>query len=94
MEGVATQHRLVVVDAEVRIGKRGQNQGMPIIKWWKFKEDELKNQFEERVIEEMTHKESVNQEREVNSKIILKAGEKVLSKTSGKVTPGYKESCW
>ena len=54
------------------------------MKWWKLKEEDLRIQFKERVINEIASKENANKWWEVNSEIIRQVGEELLGKTSGK----------
>ena len=83
-ESVSAQHRLVILDCKVKCAKRRKLQSIPKIKWWKLKEEDLKMQFKERVINEIASKENANKWWEVNSEIITQVGEELLGKTSGK----------
>ena len=62
-----------------------------MIKW--LKEEELKTPFKENVLQERRLPDSV-QEWWENSKVILKAGQKVLGMSTGRRPPGDKESWW
>ncbi|XP_068245354.1 craniofacial development protein 2-like [Palaemon carinicauda] len=51
-EGVASQHRLVVIDCRLRNCRRSKKMRMDSkIKWWKLKDEELRVLFKERVLE-------------------------------------------
>ncbi|XP_068243791.1 uncharacterized protein [Palaemon carinicauda] len=65
----------------------------PKIKWWKLKEDELRVLFKERVLEVVRLYEDVQEWLTENSKVILRIGEEVLGKSSGR-TPNDKELWW
>ncbi|KAK3884459.1 hypothetical protein Pcinc_011294 [Petrolisthes cinctipes] len=93
-EGVTAQHRLVVLDCVIKGVKRGRKQGTPKIKWWELKNERLKQQFKERVLNEITPKENANEWWEENSNIIRRVGEELLGKTSGRGAPQDKESWW
>ena len=93
-ESLTTQHRLVVVDCELKSVRRGRQEVTPRIKWWKLREEESKTRFKEEVMREITPKESVNEWWKDNSSMIVRIGEEVLGKTSGKGPPGDKETWW
>ena len=53
-EAVSAQHRVVVMDWEIQRGKkRKPEQTTPRIKWWRLKEDNLKVQFRENVLDKV-----------------------------------------
>ena len=53
-EAVAAQHRVLVMDWEIQQGKkRKPEQATPRIKWWRLKEDNLKVQFREKVLDKV-----------------------------------------
>ncbi|XP_068237110.1 uncharacterized protein [Palaemon carinicauda] len=66
----------------------------PKIKWWKLKEEELRVLFKERVLEADRLHEDIQKWWTENSKVILRMGEEVLGKSSGKRPPHGKESWW
>ena len=52
-ESVAAQHKVLVLDWEIKCSKRRiPEQVTPKIKWWRLKEDNLKLQFRENVLGE------------------------------------------
>ena len=55
-ESVSAQHRLVILDCKVKCTKRRKWQSIPKIKRWKLKEEDLRMQFKERVINEIARK--------------------------------------
>ncbi|XP_063595885.1 uncharacterized protein LOC134772741 [Penaeus indicus] len=93
-ESVSAQHRIVVLDCEVKNTKRGKQLSIPKIKWWKLKEEHLKVDFKEKVMREVTSKEDTNEWWEENSKVIRRVAEEVLGKTSGKGMPQGKDIWW
>ncbi|XP_068205284.1 craniofacial development protein 2-like [Palaemon carinicauda] len=94
-ESVAVQHRLVVIDCRVRNYRRSKKTIIdPKIKWWKLKEEELRVLFKERVLEAVRLHDDVKELWTENSKVILRIGEEVLGKSSGRRPPNDKESWW
>ena len=65
-----------------------------MIKWWRSKEEELKTQFNEKVLQERRLPDSAQEWWEETSKVILKAGQEVLEMSTGRRSPGDKESRW
>ena len=55
---------------------------------------ELRSRFKEEVLSKIRLESDVDDWWNVNSKMILRIGEVVLGKTSGKGPPGDKESWW
>ena len=66
----------------------------PRNKWWKLKNTELRTMFKERVLEAIRLHEDVQEWWTENSKVILKIGEEILRKSSGRKPPNDKESWW
>ena len=64
----------------------------PKIKWWKLKNTELRTMFKERVLEAIRLHEDVQEWWTENSKVILKIGEELLGKSSGRKHINAKES--
>ncbi|KAK3884449.1 hypothetical protein Pcinc_011284 [Petrolisthes cinctipes] len=91
---IRIEMRQGVADSEHLRVKRGRKQGTPKIKWWELKNERLKQQFKERVLNEITPKENANEWWEENSNIIRRVGEELLGKTSGRGAPQDKESWW
>ena len=60
VESVAAQHRVLVLDWEIKCSKRRvPEQVTPKIKWWRLKEENLKMQFREKVLSERRLLENV-----------------------------------
>ena len=94
-EAVAAQHRVVVMDWEIQRGKkRKPEQATPRIKWWRLREDNLKVQFREKVLDKVRPVESVQEWWEETSTRILRVGQEVLGLTTGRRPPGDKETWW
>ena len=71
-ESVAAQHRVLVLDWEIKCSKRRiPEQVTPKIKWWRLKEDNLKIQFREKVLSERRLLENVQEWWDENSTAIL-----------------------
>ena len=72
-EAVAAHHRVLVMDWEIQRGKnRKPEQATPRIKWWRLKEDNLKVQFREKVLDKIWPVESVHECWEETSTTILR----------------------
>ena len=94
-ESVAPQHRVVCVDWEFVSGKKTRPQNVkPKIKWWRLKEEVLRSKFKQKVLGRLSLPENVQEWWRRNSQVILKVGEEILGKTSGKRPPADKESWW
>ena len=79
-EAVAAQHRVLVMDLDIQRGKkRKPEQATPRIKWWRLREDNLKVQFREKVLDKVRPVESLQE---------------VLGMTTGRRPPGDKETWW
>ncbi|XP_068243790.1 uncharacterized protein [Palaemon carinicauda] len=68
--------------------------GVEKIKWWKLKEDELRVLFKERVLEVVRLYEDVQEWLTKKSNVILRIGEEVLGKSSGRRPPNDKKLWW
>ena len=96
-ENVSQQHKLVVGDFAIRKGTRGKRQSNPKIKWWELEKAEnveLRSRFKTSVLREIKLEDDVNDWWKTNSRVILRHGEEILGKTSGKGPPKDKESWW
>ena len=92
-ESVAAQHRMVVIDCKLRNCRKSKNvRAEPKIKWWRLKDGELKTRFKERLLEEIRLHEDVQRWWTENSELILRLGEEVLGKSTGRKPPNDKES--
>lgn len=93
-ESVSSQHRPVIVDCDLKIKRKGKQLGERKIKWWKLKDIVLAEAFKSEVLGRISTKEKANDWWETNSKVIMRVGEEILGRTSGKGQPGNKESWW
>ena len=93
-ETVSPQHRLIVSDFLIRRVAQGKKMAQPKIKWWRLKEQEMRERFKETVINSIRLAEDVNVWWVENSTMIMRTAEELLGKTSGKGAPNDKESWW
>ena len=90
-ESIATQHWLVMLSMRITILKKSKTKKVRKIWWWKLKNVGLWAEFKQKVLENWKQTEGVQEWWSVNSKILLKAAEEVLGKTSGKKAPADKK---
>ena len=89
-ESVTAQHRVLVLDWKINCSKRRiLEQVTPKIKWWRLKEENLKNQFMEKVLSERRLFENVQEWWEENSTVIHSE-----SWTGGAWCDNRKEASW
>ena len=69
-------------------------QATPTIKWWILKEDNLKVQFREKVMDKVRLVDCVQEWWEETSTTILRVGQEVLGMTTGRRPPGDKDTWW
>ena len=94
-KSVAAQHRVLVLDWEIKCSKRRiPEQVTPKIKWWRLTDEKLKILFREKVLSERRLLENVQEWWEENSTAIVRAGQEVLVMTTGRRPPGNKETWW
>ena len=95
-EAVATQHKVVVMDWEMKGIERSKSTlADPKIKWWRLmKEADKRQEFKEKVLREARLPEGVKQWWDHNSEVIKRVGTEVLGMTSGRKPPCDKESWW
>ena len=94
-ECVAAQHRMVVMDCKLKnCAKTKKSQIEPKIKWWRLKDTEIRRRFKEAVLEAIILCEDVQEWWTENSRTIMRVGEEVLGKSSGRKPPNDKESWW
>ena len=93
-ETVSPQHRLVVSDFLIRRIDQGKKNVQPKIKWWRLKDQEIRERFKEAVLRSIRLANDVNIWWAENSALILRLAEELLGKTSGKGPPNDKESWW
>ena len=94
-ESVAAQHRVLLMDWVIKCCKRRiPEQVTPKIKWWRLKDENIKIPFREKVLSERRLLENVQEWWEDNSTVILRAGQEVLGMTTGRISPGDKDTRW
>ena len=93
-EGVAKQHHLVIAELTIKRGKKGKRKTTPKIRWWKMKDEVMKNNFCQRVLDEIELKDDVDDWWQHNAEVILRQGNEIFGKTSGKGPPNDKETWW
>ena len=93
-ETVSPQHRLVVSDVLIRRVAQGKKMVQPKIKWWRLKDQEIRERFKQAVLNSIRLAEDVNIWWVENSAMIIRTAEELLGKTSGRGPPNDKESWW
>ena len=93
-ETVSPQHRLVVSDLLIRRVAQGKKNVEPKIKWWRLKDQEMKDRFRDAVLPSIILANDVNIWWVENSAMLMRTAEELLGKTSGKGPPNDKESWW
>ena len=84
----------MVMDWEIQRGKkRKPEQATPRIKLWRLREDNLKVQFREKVLDNVRPVECVQEWWEETSTRILRVGQ-VLGMTTGRRPPGEDKETW
>ena len=94
MASVTPQHRLIVIDYEMKEERKGRKKRASKIKWWRLKDEQLKAEFKNKVLDKMEETQDPNTWWTTNSKHIFGIGEEVFGKTSGKDPPQDKETWW
>lgn len=93
---VTAQHRLVILDLQIKVTQRQitRFQGPRKIKWFKLKEHEKKMEFKERVLNELdTEISDIDRWWNQSNEIILRVAKEVLGESNGKIMEN-KESWW
>ncbi|KAK3856231.1 hypothetical protein Pcinc_037429 [Petrolisthes cinctipes] len=93
-ESVGAQRSPVVVRLVVRTRRTGVERGEPRIKWWKLKDEVVRQEFKRKALQRIEKAEGVDQWWKRNSEVIKSTAEEVLGKTSGKKPRNGKESWW
>lgn len=95
-ESVTSQHRLLVMDMSIRVQKGGvcRKEFQRKIKWWRLKEENVTEEYRDKVLESVVEKESVESWWNANSSVIKRVASQVLGKSSGKGVPVNKEAWW
>ena len=97
-EAITTQHRVLIAELEVKATRKRRVEGRKMIRWWKLKNDEVREEFRRSVVERMANAHEVTTENveewwEETAGLIRSCGEEVCGRSSGKKKPGL-ESWW
>ena len=97
-EAITTQHRVLIDELEVNATMKMRVQGRKLIRWWKLKNNEVREEFRRSVVERMANAHEVTTENveewwEETAGLIRSCGEEVCGRSSGKKKPGL-ESWW
>ena len=97
-EATTTQHRVLIAELEVKATRKRRVEGRKMIRWWKLKNNEVREEFRRSVVERMANAHEVTTENveewwEETSGLIRSCGEEVCGRSSGKKKPGL-ESWW
>ena len=83
---VAPQHRLLCMDLKIKRPRKTNPRGAKKIKWFKLKEENVKREFKQKVVSDISVDiENVQAWWTHNAGVIRKYGKEVLGETSGKV---------
>ncbi|XP_066961683.1 uncharacterized protein [Macrobrachium rosenbergii] len=72
----------------------GKTMVQPKKKWWRLKDQEMRQSFEEKVLHSIRLVDGVNSWWVENITMILRTAKELLGKTSGRGPPNDKESWW
>ena len=97
-EATTTQHRVLIAELEVKATRKRRVEGRKLIRWWKLKNNEVREEFRRSVVERMANAHEVTTENveewwEETAGLIRSCGEEVCGRSSGKKKPGL-ESWW
>ena len=81
-------------DFLIRRVAQGKKTVQPKIKWWRLKDQEMRERFKEAVLHSIRLADDVKIRWGKNSAMIIRTAEELLGKTSGKGPPNDKESWW
>ena len=93
-ESVAKQHYLLVGKINIKKTRKRKKRSAPKIMWWRMKDDEMSDIFCQRVLYDVKLKDDVEEWWQYNAQVILRTGEEIFGKTSGKSPPNGKETWW
>ena len=92
-ECVVTQHRLVVCNMKIRVGKKQKVKWQSKTKVWKLKDEKVQEEYKQKlrqVVMDPNH--NVNEKWTCMKEAMIKASEEVCGKTKG--PPRHKETWW
>ena len=97
-EAITTQHRILIADLVVKKTRQRRAAGRKRIRWWKLKDEESKEKFRRELVERLSNideatTENVEQWWEEIAEQILKCGEELYGRSTGKKKAGL-ESWW
>ena len=95
---ITTQHRVLIAELEVKATRKRRVEGRKLIRWWKLKNNEMREEFRRSVVERMANAHEVTTENgekwwEETAGLIRSCGEEVCGRSSGKKKPRL-ESWW
>ena len=95
---ITTQHRVLIAELEVKATRKRRVEGRKLIRWWKLKNNEVRDEFRRSVVERMANAHEVTIENgeewwEETAGLIRSCGVEVCGRSSGKKKPGL-ESWW
>ena len=98
-EAITTQHRVLIAELEVKATRKRRVEGRKMIRWWKLKNNEVREEFRRSVVERMANAHEVTTENveewwEETSGLIRSCGEEVCGRSSGKKKPGLESRWW
>ena len=91
-EAITTQHRVLIAELEVKATRKRRVEGRKMIRWWKLKNNEVREEFRRNVVERMANAHEVTTENveewwEETAGLIRSCGEEVCGRSSGKKKP-------
>ena len=97
-EAITTQHRIVIADLVVKKTRQRRAAGRKRIRWWKLKDEESKEKYRRELVERLSNideatTENVEQWWEEIAEQIMKCGEELCGRSTGKKKAGL-ESWW
>lgn len=93
-ERVGPQHSPVVAKLVVKTRRTRVERGEPRIKWWKLKDEVVRQKFKSKTLQRIEKSEDVSQWWKWNSEVIRSTAEEVLGKSSGKKSRNGREYWW
>ena len=92
-EAITTEHRVLIAELEVKATRKRRVEGRKLIRWWKLKTNEVREEFRRSIVERMANAHEVTTENveewwEENAGFIRSCGEKVCGRSSGQKKPG------
>ena len=98
-EAVTTQHRVLVAELEVKATRQRRAEGRKQIRWWKLKDEKVKENFMIGVVDILSNgievmTTNVDECWEETARQIRTCGEEICGRSSGKKKPGIESWLW